>query len=93
MSLDQQNADSPHSANRAWTYTLLSFGSHSGPPMLPVMYNNNYEFMQTDDYVMILAEIAQDAPIIRQKGSELMLDMQKWIRDSIGYSQVDTLVV
>jgi hypothetical protein len=72
---------------------LLSFGSHSGPPMLPVMYNNNYQFVQTDDYVMILAEMAHDARIIRLKDSEHMLDMQKWMGDSIGYWQEDTLVV
>jgi len=72
---------------------LLSFGSHSGPPMLPVMYNNNYQFVQNDDYVMILAEMAHDARIIRLKDSEHRLDMQKWMGDSVGYWQEDTLVV
>ena len=32
---------------------LLSFGSSSGPPMLPVLYNNNYQIVQTPDAVMI----------------------------------------
>ena len=72
---------------------LLTFGSHSGPPMLPVMYNNNYQFVQNDDYVMILAEMAHDARIIRLKDSEHRLDMQKWMGDSVGYWQEDTLVV
>lgn len=72
---------------------LLSFGSHSGPPMLPVMYNNNYQFVQTDDYVMILAEMAHDARIIRLKDNAHQLDMQKWMGDSIGYWEEDTLVV
>ena len=72
---------------------LLAFGSHSGPPMLPVMYNNNYQFVQTDAYVMILAEMAHDARIIRLDGSEHRLGMKKWMGDSVGHWEGDTLVV
>jgi hypothetical protein len=71
---------------------LLSFGSHSGPPMLPVMYNNNYQFVQTDDYLVILAEMVHDARIIRI-GGEAMPHMQKWMGDSVGHWRDDTLVV
>lgn len=71
---------------------LLSFGSHSGPPMLPVMYNNNYQFVQTDDYLVILAEMVHDARIIRIDG-EPMPNMQKWMGDSVGRWEGDTLVV
>jgi len=72
---------------------LLAFGSHSGPPMLPVMYNNNYQFVQTDGYIMILAEMAHDARIIRISDSEHRPDMKKWMGDSVGYWDGDTLVV
>lgn len=72
---------------------LLSFGSHSGPPMLPVMYNNNYQFVQTEDYLMILAEMAHDARIIRIGDSDHQEYLQKWMGDSVGYWQEDTLVV
>jgi|TARA_B110000438_G_C15799040_1_gene644244 hypothetical protein len=72
---------------------LLSFGSHSGPPMLPVMYNNNYQFVQTADYVMILAEMAHDARIIRLNDSEHQLAMNKWMGDSVGHWEEDTLIV
>ena len=72
---------------------LLAFGSHSGPPMLPVMYNNNYQFVQTDDYVMILAEMAHDERTIRLDNSEHMIGMNKWMGDSIGRWEGDTLVV
>jgi predicted metal-dependent hydrolase len=71
---------------------LLAFGSHSGPPMLPVMYNNNYQIVQTDDYVVILAEMAHDARIIRID-DELMPNMKKWMGDSVGHWEGDTLVV
>jgi hypothetical protein len=61
--------------------------------MLPVMYNNNYQFVQTADYVVILAEMAHDARIIRLQESDHLADMQKWMGDSIGHWQGDTLVV
>lgn len=72
---------------------LLSFGSHSGPPMLPVMYNNNYQFIQTADYVVIVAEMVHDARIIRLGQERQHLDMDKWMGDSIGWWEGDTLVV
>lgn len=72
---------------------LLSFGSHSGPPMLPVMYNNNYQFIQTDDYVVIVAEMVHDARIIRLGEEQAHRDMEKWMGDSIGWWEGDTLVV
>ena len=40
---------------------LVGFGSSGGPPMLPVLYNNHSQIVQTDDYVMILAEMNHDA--------------------------------
>lgn len=72
---------------------LLSFGSHSGPPMLPVMYNNNYQFIQTAEYVVIVAEMVHDARIIRLGRNQQHLDLDKWMGDSIGWWEGDTLVV
>jgi len=71
---------------------LLAFGSSSGPPMMPVMYNNNYQFVQTEDYVMILVEMVHDARIIRIDG-EHHTDYAKWMGDSVGHWEGDTLVV
>ncbi|MDA0690069.1 MAG: hypothetical protein O2948_15665, partial [Proteobacteria bacterium] len=34
---------------------LVGFGSSGGPPMLPVLYNNHSQIVQTEDYVGILA--------------------------------------
>ena len=71
---------------------LLSFGSSSGPPMMPVMYNNNYQIVQTPDYVMIMVEMVHDARIIRI-ADEPQTDYAKWMGDSTGYWDGDTLVV
>ena len=72
---------------------LLSFGSSSGPPMLPVMYNSHYQIVQSEGMVLILVEMVHDARLIRI-GKELKHDArEKWMGDSIGHWQGDTLVV
>jgi hypothetical protein len=72
---------------------LLSFGSSSGPPMLPILYNNHYQIVQSPGYVMILVEMVHDARIIRVDGEPLPEVMQPWMGDSIGHWEGDTLVV
>jgi hypothetical protein len=72
---------------------LLGFGSTSGPPMLPVLYNNNYQIVQTPDYVMILVEMVHDARIIRMHGRHPDPSVRQWLGDSIGHWEGDTLVV
>ena len=44
---------------------ILSFGSSAGPPMIPLLYNNNYQIVQTKDSVMILVEMVHDARVVR----------------------------
>src|SRR6478735_226457 len=44
---------------------LLGFGSTSGPPALPVLYNNLHQIVQAKDTVMILNEMNHDARIVR----------------------------
>jgi hypothetical protein len=72
---------------------LIGFGSTSGPPMLPVLYNNNYEIVQTPDAVMILVEMVHDVRIIRMNARHLPSDVRQWLGDSIGHWEGDTLVV
>ena len=43
---------------------LIGFGGTGGPGMLSVLYNNNYQFVQTPDYLMVLVEMAHDVRII-----------------------------
>ena len=71
---------------------LLAFGSSSGPPMMPVMYNNNYQIVQTEDYVMIMVEMVHDARIVRI-GDEHNAGFAKWMGDSVARWEGDTLVV
>jgi hypothetical protein len=72
---------------------ILGFGSTSGPPMLPVLYNNNYQIVQTPDTVMILVEMVHDIRIIRMNGTHVPANVRQWLGDSIGHWEGDTLVV
>jgi len=73
---------------------LLGFGSTSGPPTLPnYFYNNLKQIVQTKDYVMILVEMVHDARIIRMNQPHLPQTVRKWMGDSVGRWDGDTLVV
>ncbi|MDD9895991.1 MAG: hypothetical protein OXU24_09415 [Gammaproteobacteria bacterium] len=72
---------------------MVGFGSSGGPPMLPVLYNNNLQIVQSEDYVMILVEMNHDARIIRLNSQHLGDEFSPWLGDSIGYWEGDTLIV
>ena len=73
---------------------LLGFGSTSGPPILPnYFYNNLHQIVQTQDTVMILTEMVHDARIVRLNAPHAPPQIRKWLGDSIGHWEGDTLVV
>jgi hypothetical protein len=73
---------------------ILGFGSTAGPPMLNVLYNNNYQIVQSKDSVAILVEMNHDVRIVRLTDKKhLPDDMRPWMGDSVGWWDGDTLVV
>lgn len=73
---------------------VTGFGRNNGPPMLPNgYYNNNYQFVQTPDAVVINVEMIHDARIIRLSDHHSTDNVRKWMGDSIGRYEGDTLVV
>jgi len=73
---------------------LMGFGSTSGPPALPnYFYNNLHQIVQTADTVMILTEMVHDARIVRMNSQHLPPTIRKWMGDSIGRWEGETLVV
>jgi hypothetical protein len=72
---------------------LLAFGNASGPPMLPVMYNSNYQIVQTKDQVMILVEMPHDVRVIHLNGKPAPQSLRQWMGHSVGHWEGDTLVV
>jgi len=73
---------------------LMGFGSTSGPPVLPnYFYNNLHQIVQTADTVLILTEMVHDARIVRMNAEHLPPTVRKWMGDSVGRWDGDTLVV
>jgi len=62
-------------------------------PMVPQVYNNNYQIVQTPGYVMILGEMIHDARIIRMNATHAPPSVRQWLGDSVGYWEGDTLVI
>src|SRR5476649_1032005 len=59
------SADGPE--DRALNERCLNW-SVAGPPMLPGVYNNNVQIIQTRDYVAIVSEMIHDARIVPMDG-------------------------
>ncbi len=72
---------------------LIGFGGTAGPPMLNVLYNNTYRIVQTETHVMILVEMVHDARIVRLQGEHGPAVDQRWLGDSVGHWEGDTLVI
>jgi hypothetical protein len=73
---------------------ILGFGSTAGPPMLNVLYNNNYQVQQTRDAVVIVVEMNHDARIIRLADARrLPRGQPEWMGKSLGRWEGETLVV
>ena len=72
---------------------LLGFSSTGGPPMLPALYNNHKRIVQTENHVMILIEMVHDARVVRIGGEHAPASERRWMGDSIGWWEGDTLVV
>ena len=79
---------------------LIGFGNTAGPGMLSTPYNSNYQFVQTQDYVILLTEMAHDARIIPTYNSAQEARAQHrpdflnpWFGDSRGWYENATLIV
>ncbi len=89
QSQQRQNPESQLLGERC----MVGFGSVGGPPMLPVLYNNNYQFVQTEGQVLILVEMNHNVRTIRIDGERLPEQIRPWLGDSIGRWEGETLVV
>ncbi len=63
-------------------------------PALPTNYNNNWNILQTPDYVVIFQEMIHDARIIPLDGRpHIDAGIRQWLGDSRGRWEDDTLVI
>jgi len=66
----------------------------SGPPMMDVGYNSNYQIVQSQDHIMILVEMIHDVRIIPLDGrGQADEKIRQWMGTSRGHWEGDTLVV
>jgi hypothetical protein len=62
-------------------------------PTLPGLYNNFKRIVQTEDRVVIVLEMVHDARVVRMSSEHPPAEVKKWLGDSIGWWEGDTLVV
>ncbi len=79
---------------------LIGFGNTAGPGMMGTLYNSSYQFIQTDDYVMILVEMVHDARIIpifdsaeKARAKRRPAVLNQWLGDSVGWYEDGVLIV
>jgi hypothetical protein len=72
---------------------LIGFSNAGGPVMLNPVYNSNYQIVQSPDHVMILVEMVHDVRVIPLSGAHRPDAMPRWLGDSLGRWEGDTLVV
>ena len=78
---------------------LIAQSDGGGPVMLNGLYNNNYEFHLTSNYLVILVEMVHDARIIpiyasaeAARAAHKPAVIQPWLGDSVAWWEGDTLV-
>ena len=71
----------------------ISTGLRTGPPMINGLYNNNYEFVQTEDYIVLRTEMISHARIIPINSEHKMAALAPMFGESVAHWDGDTLVV
>ncbi|MDZ4761332.1 MAG: hypothetical protein SGJ21_09700 [Alphaproteobacteria bacterium] len=72
---------------------IIGFGGSGGPPLMNVLYNNNYRITQSPDHVVLTVEMNHDARIIPLNAKHKPSVIKPYLGDSIGWWEGDTLVV
>jgi hypothetical protein len=79
---------------------LIGFGNTGGPGMQGVLYNSNYQFVHTDEYLMIMVEMVHDVRVIpifdsakAARANHRPEAIKPWLGDSVGWYEGKTLVV
>jgi hypothetical protein len=87
----QRNESGPENVEEIAVKDRCLYWEIAGPPMLPGVYNNNVQLVQTPGYVVIVNEMIHDArivPLDQPHGAQ-----PRWMGDSRGRWEGNTLVV
>jgi hypothetical protein len=89
-SFNDTNNETPEDRNLA-DRCLVGENFFNGAVFTPSIYNNTYVFQQDRDAVVIVAEMSHEARIIKLNAPHS--SVPRWIGDSVGHWEGDTLVV
>ncbi|MGD1097434.1 MAG: hypothetical protein ABSB35_36290 [Bryobacteraceae bacterium] len=73
--------------------TRCLVGNTPAVPLVPALYNNDYEIVQSADSILIELEMVHDARIVHMNAKHQPPTVRQWLGDSIGHWEGDTLVV
>jgi hypothetical protein len=89
--------DAPETFNLAERCLLANpgnGGSAASPPLTPSQaFATYFQIVQTADHVMIFSEWIHDVRVVRMNGAHLPPSVRKWLGDSVGQWDGDTLVI
>src|SRR5277367_3718357 len=68
-------------------------GNTPAVPLVPALYNNDYQIVQSADSILIELEMVHDARIVHMDTKHQPPTVRQWLGDSIGHWEGDTLVV
>ena len=91
--LREKNSSFDGPETRPLAERCISTGLRTGPPMINGLYNNNYEFMQTEDYIVLRTEMISHARIIPINSEHKMAALAPMFGESVAHWDGDTLVV
>ena len=77
----------------ALTHSLKDGSISFGLRATDYFYNDLHQIVQTSDSVMILSEMVHDTRIVRMNAQHLPNNIRRWMGDSVGHWEGDTLVV
>ncbi len=73
--------------------TRCLVGNTPSVPLVPALYNNNMEIVQSADSILIEVEMVHDARVVHMNAQHAPPTVRQWFGDSIGHWEGDTLVV
>ncbi|HVR28869.1 MAG TPA: hypothetical protein VMS86_04985 [Thermoanaerobaculia bacterium] len=91
--IDQEGPGPYDNMEQRGTAERCLLGFTGTAPTFPSLYNNFKRIVQTDDHVVILLEMVHDARVVRMSSEHPPAEVKKWLGDSIGWWEGDTLVV
>lgn len=91
--LQAKNATADGPEARPLAERCLGTNMRVGPPMINGLYNNNYEFIQTSDYVVLRSEMISHARIVKIDQQYKMGKIKPMFGEAVGFWDGDTLVV